>query len=359
MNKTYQDILNNLHEESTLEPLHLNSRVLLIDSMNTFLRSFAMIPKVNPQGNHVGGLVGFLKSLGRAIKEIQPTRVILVFDGQGNITNRRNTYSEYKANRQIKRITNFNVFSTLEEESESVATQMMRLLDYLKCLPVNISIIDKIEADDTIAYLSQKLKDDVVIYSADQDFLQLVNNRIIVYNPLEKVLVRYNRNNKPVYESGKFYKPKDVFEKYGLWPHNFITMKCLMGDKSDNLPGVKGLGPKKLMKFFPEIADKEKFTLQEAYQKATDKVDEHGIYGNVHLFKNQLEINYELMCLEEIELVEADQQELDELIKTNPYNFNKAKFLGMYEKDLLGRGIPNTEFWLSEVFSYLQNYKIK
>ena len=118
MKELYKDILNNLHEESNLEPLHLNSRVLLIDSMNTFLRSFAMIPAINPQGNHVGGLVGFLKSLGYVIKLIRPTRVILVFDGQGNITNRRNTYSEYKANRKIKRITNFKVFSTLAEESD-------------------------------------------------------------------------------------------------------------------------------------------------------------------------------------------------------------------------------------------------
>jgi DNA polymerase-1 len=341
MNQLYKDILNNLHEESNLEPLHLNSRVLLIDSMNTFLRSFAMIPAINPQGNHIGGLVGFLKSLGYVIKLIRPTRVILVFDGQGNITNRRNTYADYKANREIKRITNFNVFSTLEEESDSIATQMLRLLDYLKALPVNISIIDKIEADDTIAYLSQKLKDDVIIYSADQDFLQLVNDRITVYSPIKK----------------KFYKPNDVYEQYGMHPYNFITMKCLMGDKSDNLPGVKGLGPKKLMKYFPEIAGEKRFTLQEAYQKATDKVEEHGIYGNVHLFKSQLEINYELMSLENIELLEQDRKELDELIKSSPYNFNKKRFLEMYEKDLLGRGIPNTEFWLSEVFSYLQNYK--
>jgi DNA polymerase-1 len=341
MNKTYQDILNNLHEEDNLEPLHLNSRVLLIDSMNTFLRSFAMIPAINPQGNHIGGLVGFLKSLGYIIKLIRPTRVILVFDGQGNITNRRNTYAEYKANRQIKRITNYKVFSTLEEESDSIATQMLRLLDYLKSLPVNISIIDKIEADDTIAYLSQKLKDDIIIYSADQDFLQLVNNRITVYSPIKK----------------KFYKPNDVYEQYGMHPYNFITMKCLMGDKSDNLPGVKGLGPKKLMKFFPEIAGEKRFTLQEAYQKATDKVEEHGIYGNVHLFKSQLEINYELMSLENIELLDKDKKELDKLIDSPPYNFNKKRFLEMYEKDLLGRGIPNTEFWLAEVFSYLQNYK--
>jgi len=341
MKELYKDILNNLHEESNLEPLHLNSRVLLIDSMNTFLRSFAMIPAINPQGNHVGGLVGFLKSLGYVIKLIRPTRVILVFDGQGNITNRRNTYSEYKANRQIKRITNFKVFSTLAEESDSIATQMLRLLDYLKCLPVSISIIDKIEADDTIAYLSQKLKDDVIIYSADQDFLQLVNKRITVYSPIKK----------------KFYRPNDVYEQYGMHPYNFITMKCLMGDKSDNLPGVKGLGPKKLMKYFPEIAGEKLFTLQEAYQKATDKVEEHGIYGNVHLFKEQLEINYELMCLENIQLLEHDQKELDELIDSPPYNLNKKRFFEMYEKDLLGRGIPNTEFWLAEVFSYLQKYK--
>ncbi len=302
-----------------------------------------MIPAINPQGNHVGGLVGFMKSLGYVIKLIRPTRVVLVFDGQGNITNRRNTYADYKANREIKRITNYQVFSTLEEESDSIATQMLRLLDYLKCLPVNISIIDKIEADDTIAYLSQKLKDDVIIYSADQDFLQLVNKRVTVYSPIKK----------------KFYKPKDVFDQYGLWPQNFITMKCLMGDKSDNLPGVKGLGPKKLFKFFPELSEEKQFTLQEAYQKATDKVEEHGIYGNIHLFKQQLEINYELMCLNDIQLLEADKNELDDLINSSPFNFNKTKFLGMYEKDLLGRGIPNTEFWLSEVFSYLTNYKLK
>ena len=343
MNKTHLDILNNLHEESTLEPLHLNSRVLLIDSMNTFLRSFAVIPNVNAQGNHVGGLIGFMKSLGYAIKLIQPTRVVLVFDGQGNITNRRNTYAEYKGNRKIKRITNWKAFDSLDEESASVTEQMMRLIEYLKTLPVNISIIDKIEADDTIAYLAQKLKDDVVIYSADQDFLQLVNDRVTVYSPIKK----------------KFYKQKEVFDEYGLWPKNFITMKCLMGDKSDNLPGIKGLGQKKLFKLFPELEGNEKYTLKEAYQKATDKVEEHGLYGNIHLFKQQLEINYELMSLEDIKLLEADQKDLDELIQTEPFNFNKARFLAMYEKDLLGRGIPNVEYWLTEVFSQLSNYKLK
>ena len=65
------------------------------------------------------------------------------------------------------------------------------------------------------------------------------------------------------------------------------------------------------------------------------------------------------MSLENIQLLDKDKKELDELIDSSPYNFNKKRFLEMYEKDLLGRGIPNTEFWLAEVFSYLQNYKNK
>ena len=147
---------------------------------------------------------------------------LLRCDGPGNITTRSNTYADYPAHRALTRLTTYQVFSTLDEESESIATQMMRLLDYLKCLPVNISIIDKIEADDTIAYLSNKLEDEVIIYSADQDFLQLVNNKVTVFSPIKK----------------KFYKPQDVFDQYGLYPHNFITMKCLMGDKSDNISPV-------------------------------------------------------------------------------------------------------------------------
>ena len=65
------------------------------------------------------------------------------------------------------------------------------------------------------------------------------------------------------------------------------------------------------------------------------------------------------MCLDDIQLIESDKNELDKLIVSSPYNFNKTKFLNMYNKDLLGRGIPNTEFWLSEVFSYLTAQKLK
>ena len=82
MNKDFRKILDSL-KEAKEEPRHRNGHVLLVDSLNTFLRSFVTVHHLNPQGNHIGGLTGFLKSVGNAIRLIDPTRVILVFDGHG------------------------------------------------------------------------------------------------------------------------------------------------------------------------------------------------------------------------------------------------------------------------------------
>lgn len=339
----YKSLLNNIKEDSSTEALHLNSRVLLVDSMNTFLRSFAVINYTNTQGTHIGGLVGFLRSLAYAINLTQPTRVICVFDGEGNITNRKNLYADYKGNRKLKRITNWSSFDSLEDESSSVSQQLLRLIDYLKQLPVNISVIDKLEADDIIGYLAPKF-DQSIIMSADQDFLQLCSNTVQVYSPIKK----------------KFYGPKEVYDEYGLWPQNFINYKVLMGDSSDNLPGVKGLGPKKLFKLFPELAEEKKVTLKEIIQKGYDKHEENGIYGNIWNFKKQLEINEQLMSLEEPNIPENDELKLDKLLYENPYSLNQQRFLQLYESDLLENKVsPNIGFWLSNNFTYITQYKHK
>jgi len=170
MNKTFKSILDNIKNTKD-EPLHLNSRVLLVDSMNTFLRSFAMINHMNPSGAHIGGLTGFLKSIGFAIRHIKPTRVILIFDGAGSTTNKKNLYPEYKAHRKLQRITNWDGFDGKEDESASIENQMLRLIEYLRCLPVDLLSIDKVEADDVIGYITKKMNNEVYIMSADQDFM--------------------------------------------------------------------------------------------------------------------------------------------------------------------------------------------
>jgi 5'-3' exonuclease len=339
---TYKEMLNSI-KPSKEEELYLNSRVLLVDSMNTFLRSFAMINHMNPAGAHIGGLTGFLKSIGFAIRHIKPTRVILVFDGMGSTTNKKNLYADYKANRKLTRITNWDGFDNKEEEVASIENQILRLIHYLKCLPVDLLVIDKVEADDVIGHLVTKLDDEVYIMSADQDFLQLVTDKVTCYSPVKK----------------KFYTPELVKTDYKLYPQNYINQKILMGDNSDNITGVKGLGPKKLFKLFPELEQPELVTFSDIMNKCKEKRSEHGLYEDICNFEKQLLVNQQLMDLTNPEIPENSILEIDEVLNNEPSKLDKQVFLAMYNEDKLGNAIPNVEFWLSEIFNYLQTYKIK
>jgi DNA polymerase-1 len=311
--------------------------------MNTFLRSFAMINHMNPNGAHIGGLTGFLKSIGFAIRHIKPTRVILVFDGTGSTTNKKNLFPDYKANRKLTRITNWDGFNDKEDEADSIENQIVRLVQYLRCLPVDMLSIDKVEADDVIGHIVTKTKDEVYIMSADQDFLQLVNDKVTVYSPIKK----------------KFYTPKLVKEDYGLEPYNYINKKILMGDSSDNVPGVKGLGDKKLIKLFPEIFETEVVTLDEVLNKSKEKRTEHGLYENICNYERQLLTNQRLMDLSDPIIPKDSIVEIDEVLNNEPSRLDKLHFLKLYNEDKLGNSIPNAEFWLTEIFAYLQAYKTK
>ena len=341
-NNVLKQMLENI-KQSQDTPLHLNSKVLLVDSMNTFLRSFAMINHMNPAGAHIGGLTGYLKSIGFAIRHIKPTRVILIFDGTGSTTNKKNLYPEYKANRKITRITNWDGFDDKEDESASIENQVLRLIHYLRCLPVDLLSIDKVEADDVIGHLVKKLDDEVYIMSADQDFLQLVTEKVTVYSPIKK----------------KFYTPNLVKEDYGLYPQNYLNQKILMGDNSDNIIGVKGLGPKKLFKLFPELDLPEIITFSDIMNKCKEKRSEHGLYEDICNFERQLLTNKQLMDLSDPEIPEDSVLEIDEVINNTPSKLDKQAFLTMYNEDSLGNAIPNVEFWLNEIFNYLQAFKIK
>jgi DNA polymerase-1 len=303
-----------------------------------------MINHINPEGHHIGGLTGFLKSVGYAIKMIDPTKVILVFDGVGGSNNKRNLYPEYKANRNKNRMTNYSIFTNKEEETESINNQMARLIQYLQCLPVSMICVDGIEADDTIGYLVGKFQKydatkEVTIMSADQDFLQLVTDKVKVYSPTKK----------------KIFKPQDVLEAFSVSSYNYINYKILMGDSSDNLPGVDGLGPKKTLKMFPELASDTPTTLNEMLEKCAGKVDEHELYGRIIERKHQLIINSKLMNLQTIPLSDGNIEQIQRSFNA-PYELNSHMFMQLYINDKLGESIPNTTNWLNQVFGPL-NFK--
>jgi DNA polymerase-1 len=274
-----------------------------------------------------------------------PTKVVVIFDGIGGSNARRNLYPEYKANRNSSRITNHNIFSSKDEESESINNQISRLIQYLQCLPVTVISIDGLEADDIIGYLANKFQahdetQKVTIMSADKDFLQLVSDKVHCYSPTKK----------------KIYTPKDVLEEFGVSSSNFLNYKILMGDTSDNIPGITGLGPKKLIKLFPELVNNTKVELDEIISTSADKVDENKLYLSVVERRRQLLINQQLMSLNGSFLSPENKQLVKDAFN-NSYELNIPIFLQLYHNDKLGESIPNTSSWLTQLFGYPNSFK--
>ena len=170
--KNLLNLLNDTQENDTT--LQKGQRILLIDGLNLFFRNFAIMNMVNPDGIHVGGLGGFFRSLGAMIRQTQPDKVYVVFDGAGSTIGRKNILSEYKSGRNEQRVTNWEIFDNLNDEHDSKVDQIVRVIHYLKTLPVKTLILDKVEADDIIAYLCDKLPkhqdDKLFIVSSDKDF---------------------------------------------------------------------------------------------------------------------------------------------------------------------------------------------
>jgi 5'-3' exonuclease len=344
MNNIYTDILNSINLKD-LEKNHYNSRVLVIDSMNMFIRGFSVLNYLNENGHHVGGLVGYLRSLGYCIKLINPTRVILVFDGVGSTINKKYLYPEYKGTRNITKITNWEIFESKHDEKESMNNQMIRLIQYLQNLPVSLISIDKIEADDSIAYITKKLYNEytdsnITIVSSDNDFLQLLNDRTTVYSPIKK----------------KFYYPDNFFNEYGMIPENYVLMKTITGDKSDNLPGVRGIQDKKLFKLYPFLKETNQYTINDIYKYSNDNIDKNKLYQTVLERKHQIDVNHTLMNLIDLNIPMNAVNELDECLSLKPDPFNKSQFLNLYNQDRLGRYIPNVDIWLNECFNQINSY---
>ena len=340
-----KELLTLLNEDQGEDrSLPQGERILLIDGLNLFFRNFAVLQMVNPKGVHIGGLGGFFRSLGALIRQIQPHQVYMVFDGAGSSMNRKNIIPEYKSGRENQKITNWGAFDNVEEEHDSKVDQMVRIIQYLKTLPVKTVSIDKVEADDIIAYLSHKaLKqpgDKAFIVSSDKDFLQLISDDVVVYRPMEK----------------KFYT-KDHFQKtYNMSPQNFIIYKTLMGDSSDKIKGVKGLGEKKLHKLFPELSERD-VSWQDILDICEKKLTEHIIYARILNEVNDLEKNYKVMDLSNPMMDENDKKYIDGFVESKDLSYLPQVFTDLYNEDELGGMIRNLEFWLRENFLKLVSKK--
>jgi DNA polymerase-1 len=335
MKKDLLNLLDNIQEHG--EELPQSERYLLIDGLNLFFRNFSAINAVNSNGVHIGGLGGFFRSLGALIRTLQPTQVYVVFDGIGSSNNRKNIIPEYKSARNITRVTKHELFDSLEEEDDSKVDQIVRIIQYLKTLPVKTISLSRVEADDIIAYLSSTLPakpdDRVFIVSSDKDYLQLVTEKVIVYRPIEK----------------EYYTTDTVKEKFNVNPHNFLLYKLLMGDNSDGITGIKGLGPKGLFKKFPELATQD-LSFDDLLSIAESKLKEHVVYARVLHDVEDLENKYRVMDLSNPMMSDSDKIYVDKFVENEPLNYLPSKFIEMYHEDQLGNLIRNVDFWIQDIF---------
>ena len=333
-NGKYLSILDEIKKKGgSLDGGEPDDRVLIIDGLNTFIRVFSVIPTTNDDGIHVGGIVGFLRSIGYTINMFRPTRVIIVFDGKGGSTRRRKIYPEYKQNRKTEyRVNRTYDFASQEDEKQNMIMQLQRIVEYLDTLPVTVLSYDNIEADDTIGYLCRQVLTDsnITIMSTDKDFLQLANGRIKVWSPTKK----------------KLYDEQAVLDEYGISSHNLIWYRVIDGDKSDNIKGVKGLGLKTIQKKLPFLSENRIVNIDEIITKLPES-------------KDIIELNYKLMQLSDVDISGTTKTKITERVRQPINRLIKYKFQKMFLEDKLYTALPNLNSWLVTNFNQLNHYSEK
>lgn len=210
------------------------NKLLLIDGNSIMNRAFYGIPDMTTNdGRHTNAIYGFLNIILKVIEEEQATHICVAFDLKKK-TFRHEMYEAYKGTRKGM--------------PEELHEQMPRIKKILQAMHIRIVEQEGFEADDLIGTLSKKGEREgfaVTILSGDRDLLQLATDTVLVRIPKTK-------HGKTEVED---YYAKNVVETYGVTPLIFIDMKGLMGDTSDNIPGVPGIGEKTAAKLLAEYGD--------------------------------------------------------------------------------------------------------
>ena len=321
--------------------MNTNQRVMIIDGLNMFLRSYIVVPQLSKDGHPIGGTTGFLKSLQKLAREIKPTKIVVCWDGRGGSRKRKQKNSNYKEGRKPIRLNrNFKVL-TEEQERENKVWQMHRLIEYLNNFPVIQMLADEVEADDIISYVCRfsKYKDyQKVIVSSDKDFFQLLDETTVLHRPIQKV----------------FLNRKSIIEEYRIHPNNFALARAIVGDKSDNLDGVPGIGLKTVAKRFPFFKKEEDVYINDLMEFCENQESNAKAFISIKENKQLVQSNYNLMQLYSPSLSTQTKHSIDWVVDNFEHTFNKTQTYAMMLKDGINEINWNAMF---ESFARIQRDK--
>lgn len=272
-------------------------KIMLIDGNSLLYRAFYALPLLQTRdGVYTNAVYGFLTMLNRAVREIQPTHILVAFD-RDRITFRNETYGEYKANR----------LATPDE----LGGQFAIVREVLEALNIDYLEMQGYEADDIIGTMSMKAEEEglqCIIVTGDNDSLQLVTERTRVY------MTKKGISEIEIYDPGK------VKEKWGVDPEQMIEIKALMGDSSDNIPGVPGVGPKTAIKLIQEFGNLE--TLYENLNHVNGKKLVEKLAG----FKTQAFMSRDLATI--VRDIQIDNPLDEYLVK----EVNRVELIPLYQR---------------------------
>ena len=313
-------------------------RIVIIDALNLFIRNYVVNPTMNAEGHPIGGCIGFIKSLQKICRELRPDEVVICWDGIGGSQKKKAKNKEYKAGRKPIRFNRrmIDLDPTLQDENRIF--QQIRLFEYLNEMPVLQLSVDGIEADDVIAYVcyhKQYKGSQKIIVSSDKDFFQLCDDETIVYRPIQNEIVT-----------------KGVLTtKYGIHPNNFALARAIVGDKSDNLPGIKGVGLKTVANNFEFLSEAKQYDLDELIDVCRDQKKPKVSHTNIMAGREIIADNYDMMQLYAHEISYINKKSIDYNIENFEPDFNKLNMTKMLFKD--GQG----SLRLDELYNAFKNLR--
>ncbi len=302
-------------------------KIYIVDTSSFIFRAFYAITNLTTKsGFPTNALYGFLKMYLKLLKEANPKYIVSVFDtGKKNF--RHDLYSEYKANRA--------------KCPDELALQMPFFRDFVKALGVKVIDKEGFEADDVIATITDKAKEfqmGVEIVTADKDLMQLVESNVGIWDTMKD----------------KHYDREAVKEKFGVYPENVLNYLALVGDTSDNIPGVKGLGPKTAVTLLENYD-----SIEALYENLEEIANNKNIRGAKSLADN-LKNNKEILFLSK-KLVELEHKVDITLNDKSIITISPNDFKLFFEKqNIIESELSSlvSKFEFESLFkSFLENYK--
>ena len=317
-------------------------RLMVIDALNAYLRAYIVDPSLSSNGQPIGGIKGFMKILQKLVRDTQPDEIAVIWDGPNGSAKRKIMDKNYKEGRKPLRLNRAYHNLSDGEIQENKTWQQIRVMEYLNQMPIVQTIIPEIEADDVIAYITQMPYYQgwqKIIVSNDKDFMQLCDEETVLLRPTKKVIL-----NK-----------RSIVEETGVHPTNMALARAIIGDASDNLPGIKGAGFATVAKRLNFLSAEKSYTIQDVIDFCEKTSSKLKFFSNIVEGKAVIEHNYRMMQLYAPQMSFQSKMVVKEAIENFESTFNKTEIIGMMRED--GFGELNWEDLRTNLNRIVRGYK--